>query len=68
MPLFRRDGCGVDPVRPVNSSSRPLPPRARPPPAGPGAGADSSTMVFHSPQDSQRPLHLEVTAPHDWQT
>src|SRR5262245_16137992 len=25
-------------------------------------------MVFHSPQDSQRPLHLDVTAPHDWQT
>ena len=35
---------------------------------GPGAGAASSTMVFHSPQDSQRPLHLFVTAPHDWQT
>ena len=39
-----------------------------PPPAGPGAGAASSTMVFHSPQDSQRPPHLLVTAPHDWQT
>src|SRR5262245_8523162 len=25
-------------------------------------------MVFHSPQLSQRPLHLFVTAPHDWQT
>jgi hypothetical protein len=24
--------------------------------------------VFHSPQVSQRPAHLEVTAPHDWQT
>src|SRR5260221_8877936 len=39
-----------------------------PPPAGPGAGADSSAIVFHSPQLSQRPLHLLVTAPHDWQT
>src|SRR5262245_3950126 len=47
---------------------RPLPARASPPPAGPGAGAASSTMVFHSPQLSQRPLHLLVTAPHDWQT
>ena len=36
--------------------------------AGPGAGAASSAMVFHSPHDSQRPLHLVVTAPHDWQT
>src|ERR1700759_675448 len=47
---------------------RPLPARARPPPAGPGAGAASSTMVFHSPQLSQRPLHLLVAALHDWQT
>ena len=56
------------PRRPANSSVRPLPARAMPPPAGPGAGAASSTMVFHSPQDSQRPPHLLVTAPHDWQT
>jgi hypothetical protein len=28
----------------------------------------SSMMAFHSPQDSQRPLHFGVTAPQDWQT
>src|SRR5579862_6923895 len=71
MPLFRRAGCGVVPVRPVNSSNRPfLPPWPRDSiaPAGPGAAPASSVMVFHSPHDSQRPLHLVVTAPHDWQT
>jgi hypothetical protein len=25
-------------------------------------------MLFHSPQVSQRPAHLGVTAPQDWQT
>ena len=36
---------------------------------GPGRGAiASSTMVFHSPQASQRPAHFGVTAPQDWQT
>src|SRR3982074_1021293 len=68
MPLLYRGGGGGDPGTPPTSGARPLPPRARPPPAGPGAGAASSTMVFHSPHDSQRPLHLLVTAPHDWQT
>src|SRR5690606_23642888 len=28
----------------------------------------SSTMVFHSPQASQRPCHRVVTAPQAWQT
>src|SRR4029450_13221656 len=63
-----RSASAVDRRRPANSSRRPLPARARPPPAGPGAAAASSTMVFHSPQLSQRPLHLFVTAPPDWQT
>jgi hypothetical protein len=32
--------------------------------AGPGrAVIASSTMVFHSPQASQRPAHLGLTAP-----
>jgi hypothetical protein len=31
------------------------------------ASRDSSRMVFHSPQASQRPDHLVVTAPHAWQ-
>ena len=34
---------------------------------GPAAAA-SSAMAFHSPQASQRPAHLPVTAPQDWQT
>src|SRR5579863_8545218 len=28
----------------------------------------SSTMLFHSPQASQRPVHLGATAPQFWQT
>jgi len=28
----------------------------------------SSTMVFHSPQVSQRPAHFGAIAPQDWQT
>jgi hypothetical protein len=31
--------------------------------AGPADNGFSSTMVFHSPQDSQRPDHLDVDAP-----
>ena len=31
---------------------------------GPAESGVSSEMVFHSPQDSQRPDHLEKDAPH----
>ena len=37
-------------------------------PFGASASAVSSTMVFQAPQDSQRPAHLAVLAPQDWQT
>jgi hypothetical protein len=37
-------------------------PQPRPPPAR-GAGARSSTSVFHSPQPGQRPCHFELCAP-----
>ncbi len=38
-------------------------------PAGPGRAAmASSTMLFHSPQVSQRPAHFGLTAPQLWQT
>jgi hypothetical protein len=33
-----------------------------------GELTDSSTSVFHAPQLSQRPDHLEWAAPQDWQT
>jgi hypothetical protein len=35
--------------------------------AGPDDSGASSTMVFHSPQDSQRPDHLLDRAPQDEQ-
>ena len=63
MPVGQRGGGGVSPARPTNSSGRPdagFP--------GPGRAMASSTMVFHSPQPSQRPAHLGLTAPQLWQT
>jgi len=33
-----------------------------------GGPASSSTMLFHSWQESQRPCHRLVTAPQFWQT
>src|SRR3954469_12039754 len=41
----------------------PPPPRPAAPPAR-GAGARSSTSVFHSPQPGQRPCHFALWAPH----
>ena len=62
----RRGGGSTVPVSP----SRTRRVAARADLAGrPGrASAGSSAIVFHSPQVSQRPAHLEVTAPQDWQT
>src|SRR5882762_3621037 len=65
IPVGRRGGCSSVVFR---SSSANWRPRARflaSPPMG--GGAPSSTIVFHPPQASQRPDHLEPTAPQDWQ-
>ncbi len=37
-------------------------------PLGAVASMASSTIEFHSPQESHRPVHLPWTAPQDWQT
>jgi hypothetical protein len=59
MPLNNRGGGCVVPARPTKATLRP---DLR------GADATSSTLVFHSPQPSQRPTHLVVTQPQLWQT
>ncbi len=65
MPVGRRGGGSAVPARSTNATRRPAPPLA----AGPGRGAiASSTMVFHSPQASQRPTHRGLTPPQLWQT
>jgi hypothetical protein len=73
MPVVRRGSRSAGPSRAWNSSlwdafppRPPGPPGPRPP--GATLATVSSTMVFHSPQDSQRPPHFGVTAPQDWQT
>src|SRR5437868_2652318 len=67
MPLSMRGGAALSPLRPTRREARPL---GRLAPLAPdsGVGADSSTIVFHSPQLSQRPAHFDETAPQDWQT
>ena len=65
MPVTARGGGSVLPARPTKLTGRPVAAL----PAGPGrATGVSSSMVFHSPQVSQRPAHLGNTAPQDWQT
>ena len=65
MPVGQRGGGSALPARSTNATRRADPALA----AGPGRGAiASSTMVFHSPQASQRPAHLGLTAPQLWQT
>ena len=65
MPVAARGGGSALPARPTKRDARPAALCA----AGPGRAATaSSTMVFHSPQVSQRPAHFGVTAPQDWQT
>ena len=67
MPVTMRGGAGVSPFRPTSRVARPL---GRLAPLAPdsGAAACSSTMVFHAPQPSQRPDHLEEAVPQLWQT
>ena len=65
MPVGQRGGGSALPARSTNATRRPAPPLA----AGPGRGViASSTMLFHSPQVSQRPAHFGLTAPQLWQT
>lgn len=71
MPVGMRGGGAA---LPASASNAMRPPRADvragAPSAGPApaAAGGSSAMVFHSPQDSQRPDHFALTAPQDWQT
>ena len=61
MPIAARGGGSALPARPTNVTLR-LAVLA----AGPGrATTASSSIVFHSPQVSQRPAHFKVTAPQD---
>src|SRR5690606_26463609 len=65
IPVLRRGGGALMPVRPTNSMR--LPP-VRLWPFGKAGSIDSSTMLFHSPQESHLPLQRDVTAPQDWHT
>jgi hypothetical protein len=68
MPVAARGGGAASPTRPTNATARPTG-LAGPARFGPRRGVTaSSTMVFHSPQPSQRPDHLLATAPQLWQT
>ena len=65
MPVCARGGGSAVPCSPTKSRLDALAPGlSAPARASPG----SSTMVFHSPQDSHLPAHFGVTAPQDWQT
>src|SRR5580658_2618405 len=68
MPVLARGGGAVSPARPTKVTAFP----ARllgPGRLGPACGVTaSSTMVFHSPQASQRPAHFGARAPQPWQT
>ena len=62
MPQAVRGGGASGCDRSVSRAARPLAlPRLLP--VGPVDSGVSSTMVFHSPQASQRPDHLEVLLP-----
>ena len=62
MPTGALGGGSALPARPTKVTDRPGVALA----AGPGRAVTvSSTMVFHSPQVSQRPAHFRVTAPQD---
>ena len=66
MPVLARGGGAASPARPTKATALPTAAAAR---MGPRRGVTaSSTMVFHSPQASQRPAHLAATAPQLWQT
>src|SRR5580693_1414587 len=68
MPVLARGGGAASPAKPTKATAFP----ARllgPGRLGPACGvAASSTMVFHSPQASQRPAHFGARAPQPWQT
>src|SRR4051794_32754925 len=65
MPMTALGGGSADPARPTKATLRP----ACALDAGPGRTTiASSSMLFHSPQVSQRPAHFGVTAPHDRHT
>jgi hypothetical protein len=68
MPVAMRAGGASLPASASNATRPPAPvrPPLAPARAGPApADGVSSAMVFHSPQDSQRPDHFGVTAPQD---
>src|SRR5690242_7659769 len=66
VPVMRRGGSLSTVFR---SSSAILRPRLRGPALLPrGGAAPSSVIVFHPPQASHLPAHLDVTFPQDWQT
>src|SRR5271156_1341612 len=68
MPVLARGGGAASPARPTKATA--LPARVLGPGRlGPACGVTgSSTMVFHSPQASQRPAHFGARAPQLWQT
>src|SRR6201746_2499480 len=65
-PVTRRGGASSSVLRSSSAKRRPLTRLVAPAPMG--AGAPSSVMVFHPPQDSHFPAHLELVVPQDWQT
>jgi hypothetical protein len=67
MPVWMRGCGGLSPRRPTRREALPF---GRLAPLAPETGAEvfSSIIVFHSPQLSQRPDHLEAVLPQDWQT
>src|SRR6188472_3188786 len=67
MPVVRRgDGRALTSRRATGRAAAPR--RAPATPALGPAGTRSSTSVFHSEQDGQRPCHRGVVAPHAEQT
>ena len=65
MPVGRRSAGALSPSRGWRSILRPRPADR---PLGALSAAASSTMVFHAPQASQRPLQRGWLAPQVWQT
>src|SRR5690606_11057599 len=66
-PVSTRAALSVSPESGTSSAGRP-PATAGFGPAPTPESTISSTMVFQSPQLSQRPTLRAVTAPQDWQT
>ncbi len=68
MPVGKRGASSVSASRLSKAAARPLPPLMATSAGVPGAGAVSSTIEFHSPQDAHFPDQRDVTAPQAWQT